>query len=125
MCEPLVDRKCACCGKIFCPAPYHVFKVGAKYYCSWSCYYKSVYGKNGKKLTRGRRINQYDRNGNYIATYPSIQKASSETGVSYETIRVICNGQTKTPHRYIFKYADKDDLQKGVKNERTDETDTE
>lgn len=113
MCEPFVDRTCDCCGRIFCPAVFHRYKFGGKYYCSWNCYYKSVYGKNGKRKPKGRRINQYDRNGTFIATYQSIQKASSETGVSYETIRQICNGSIKTPHRYIFKYADKDDLQKG------------
>lgn len=109
----LEDRKCACCGKIFVPAVEHVFVSRDGFYCSWHCYNQCVYGKKRKKPPKGRRVNQYDTQGNFIATHPSIQKASVESGMGYETIRQICNEQTKTPHHYIFKYADKDNLQKG------------
>jgi predicted nucleic acid-binding Zn-ribbon protein len=34
--------KCAKCGKLFIPAPEHIFKAGSKtgtnYYCKWTCY---------------------------------------------------------------------------------------
>ena len=29
---------CQKCGKEFTPAPMHIFKVGRKYYCKWTCY---------------------------------------------------------------------------------------
>ena len=96
----LIEKKCPCCGRIYVPAPYHVFKQ----YCSWTCYNKSVYLSKQNKQVKGRAVNQYDREGNYIATFPSIKKASEQTGISYDTIRIICNGTTKTPHRYVFKY---------------------
>ena len=32
------EKKCKKCGKIFIPAPMHVYHVGSKYYCSWPCY---------------------------------------------------------------------------------------
>lgn len=30
--------KCRKCGKEFIPAPFHVYKDGSKYYCTWTCY---------------------------------------------------------------------------------------
>lgn len=33
----LIERKCANCGKIFCPAPEHVYKDDDKAFCKWSC----------------------------------------------------------------------------------------
>lgn len=34
------EKTCAKCGKVFLPAPFHVFRVKEKgeWYCSWSCY---------------------------------------------------------------------------------------
>lgn len=31
-------KKCKKCGKIFIPAPMHIYKQGSKWYCSWTCY---------------------------------------------------------------------------------------
>lgn len=31
-------KKCKKCGKEFIPAPFHKYKEGSKYYCSWTCY---------------------------------------------------------------------------------------
>ena len=36
----ITEAKCKCCGKIFCPAPYHVYKDKKGLYCSYSCYNK-------------------------------------------------------------------------------------
>lgn len=33
----LVERKCAQCGRIFCPAPEHAFIEDNKGFCKWSC----------------------------------------------------------------------------------------
>lgn len=30
--------KCEKCGKVFVPAPFHVYKDGSKYYCKWTCF---------------------------------------------------------------------------------------
>lgn len=32
------EKKCKRCGKFFIAAPEHIYHVGAKYYCSWTCY---------------------------------------------------------------------------------------
>ena len=97
----LIEKKCPCCGRIYVPAPYHVFKQ----YCCWTCYNKSVYGKKPQKATRGRAVNQYDLEGNYIATFQTVKKAAAATGISYGTILDICNNVSRNPRRYIFKYA--------------------
>ena len=34
----LREKKCKKCGRTFIAAPQHVYKVGSKYYCSWTCY---------------------------------------------------------------------------------------
>lgn len=39
----IVEATCPICGKVFVPAPYHIYKqrsgrTGHKYYCSYSCY---------------------------------------------------------------------------------------
>lgn len=34
----MIEVKCEKCGRIFCPTTYHIFKVGRKYYCKWTCY---------------------------------------------------------------------------------------
>ena len=34
----LPEKRCKKCGKIFIPAPMHIYKDRGKYYCSWTCY---------------------------------------------------------------------------------------
>ena len=34
----LPEKKCRKCGKMFVPAPLHIYHKGNKYYCSWTCY---------------------------------------------------------------------------------------
>jgi hypothetical protein len=34
----LPEKKCRKCGKMFIPAPLHVYREYSKYYCSWTCY---------------------------------------------------------------------------------------
>ena len=36
------DHKCPICGKVFVPAPEHIFKVGSKWFDKWTCYNKYV-----------------------------------------------------------------------------------
>ena len=38
MYEPFRTVACERCGQMFIPAPQHIFKVGSKYYCKWTCY---------------------------------------------------------------------------------------
>lgn len=32
------EKHCKKCGKLFIPAPEHIYREGSKFYCKWSCY---------------------------------------------------------------------------------------
>lgn len=51
-----VDQKCAECGKVFCPAPEHVFKRNKKYFCKWSCYIKYVEAAEKRKGYHKKKV---------------------------------------------------------------------
>ena len=36
----LSEARCLCCGRIFVPAPYHVYKCYEGYFCRYNCYNK-------------------------------------------------------------------------------------
>lgn len=46
---PLTDMECACCGKVFCPAPYHVYRDGTLWFCKWTCYNAYLNEKENRK----------------------------------------------------------------------------
>jgi len=46
----------------------------------------------------------FDRDGNYIASYPSIKDADAATGVDFRNIQACCKGRKKTAGGYIWKY---------------------
>lgn len=49
-------------------------------------------------------INQYDLDGNFIATYKSAREVEKETGINYKYISKYCNGKGKN-NQYIFEFA--------------------
>ncbi len=51
-----------------------------------------------------RRINQYDLNSNYIATYNSQQEAARQTGISNVSIFYCCSGRTNQAGGYKWQY---------------------
>ena len=55
---------------------------------------------------RMRAVDQYDKNGQYIKTYESCNKASKESGLSPGSIWSVLSGKQKTTHGYIFRYSD-------------------
>lgn len=34
----LIEKNCARCGKRFIAAPFHMYLINDKWYCSWTCY---------------------------------------------------------------------------------------
>ena len=50
-------------------------------------------------------VNQYDMEGNYMATYPSITIAGEMCGIMGNTIGCCCRGLYKTAGGYIWKFA--------------------
>lgn len=55
--SPMTEMKCACCGKIFVPAPYHVYRDGSKWFCKYTCYNKHLTEKENRQnqMKGGRR----------------------------------------------------------------------
>ena len=57
---------------------------------------------------RKRTVEQYDKHGNFIRSYESVNEASRITGISRRWIQGICNPERpyKSAHGYVFKYSD-------------------
>jgi group I intron endonuclease len=61
--------------------------------------------KYGNAIIKSRRVNQYDLNGKYIATYDTMTLASKMTSVPYQNISMCCRNIIHKTHNYIFKYS--------------------
>lgn len=65
----------------------------------------AYYNSDEKNKPRNMKpIEVWDTKGNYINSFPSINKAAKETGVSPSTVWKIVKGKIKEPRKYIFKY---------------------
>lgn len=53
-----------------------------------------------------KSVNQFDINGNFIASYFGQKEASKITGISCSNIMRCCKGERKTAGGYIWRYAD-------------------
>ena len=70
--------------------------------------------KESNTIRRGKPINQYDKDGMLIATYPSAWEASRKTGFTKQGIMIACHGGQMRGNKwvkslqykgYIWKYA--------------------
>jgi predicted GIY-YIG superfamily endonuclease len=59
---------------------------------------KGLIGRGGKK------VNQYDLNGLFIASYNSTNEAALKTGSFQSSVVRCCNGKLKYTNGYVFKY---------------------
>lgn len=50
----LREKTCAECGKLFIPAPEHIFRVDGKWFCKWTCF--SHYKEKHPKAIAPRRV---------------------------------------------------------------------
>jgi group I intron endonuclease len=57
------------------------------------------------RKVNGRKIEQYDKENNLIATYNSIIEATEKTISKRSAIQACCSGRSKTSGGYIWKYA--------------------
>ena len=67
-------------------------------------YEVSNYGTRLERLskTRGKKVNQYDLDGNYIQTFYSVNYAEKITKIKH--IYDCCNGKLKTAGKYVWRY---------------------
>lgn len=56
------------------------------------------------RKARNKPVNQYYKNGDYIATYASAVEASRQTGIKYNIISACCRGQFIKGAEYIWQY---------------------
>lgn len=53
-----------------------------------------------------KEVDQFDKNGNYIATFPSVREAARILNLDSSTISKVCRGKNKSHGGYTFKYRD-------------------
>ena len=71
----------------------------------WCDYlYNNTYGEGFK--SRCHKIEQYDLNGNYLASYNSLSEASRQTGTWLGSLSQCLNGKQYTAGGYKWKKAD-------------------
>lgn len=64
-----------------------------------------MYGKTEGKNPRAIAINQYDKLGNFIATWSCAKEAANRLNIDHSAITKCCKGKYKTAGGYIWKYA--------------------
>lgn len=57
---------------------------------------------NNKK----RCVHQYSLEGTFLNTFQSLTEASQKIGVGVDTIMLSCQGMTRKPRKFLFKYGD-------------------
>lgn len=56
--------------------------------------------------SRGKKISQYTKQGEYIKTFPTITEAAQEIGLTIGAISNCASGRSKTSGGYIWKFAE-------------------
>jgi len=76
-------------------------KPHTKENCVCSCW--ECNNKKGR-IEHSRPVIQYTINGDFIAEYPSIKKASIQTGIDAKSICYCCKGKYKTAGKCTWEY---------------------
>lgn len=64
--------------------------------------YNNKYGTRLKKVSKV--VLQFDKQGNFIAEYPSTAEAARQTGIYQASICACCNGKRKSAGGFVWKY---------------------
>lgn len=85
----MTEVKCRKCGKVFIPAPQHVFRDTYGLYCSWTCYnHKDDRKKGGRK---NKRVEMWSlEGGEVLKVFKNAEDAARETEYSAPEIREAC-----------------------------------
>lgn len=74
--------------------------------------YNANYGNRNKKMKDtkikkyGKKVNQYNLNGEFIIQYESLSLIKDKYGFCPEAISNCCKGKSNTSYGYIWKFAD-------------------
>lgn len=91
---------CRKCGKIFCPAPQHIYKDNKGMYCSWTCYNHRDEKTNQRKY---KYVECYDKDGSLLRRFKSSTAAAQFTGFEIKKIADACRKGTEY-HGFLWKY---------------------
>lgn len=69
--------------------------------------YNCNYGTRTEKVARShyKPVSQFTKDGEFIATYPSVMEATRQTGVWGQSISYCCNGKLNSAGGYIWRRA--------------------
>ncbi len=97
----MIEVCCRKCGKIFVPAPQHIYRDRYGYYCSWTCYNHRKEVAQKKKLTR--EIEQRNRAGEIIKVFKNAKQAADAVLGSEKNIYRACNSAA-IYHGFVWRY---------------------
>lgn len=75
-------------------------------------------GTNGAGLAKGRAVEYYDINGNYLNTFNSAHQAEMYTGINYSSICACCREEIKHTKGFQWKYVDSDKVINNISKDR-------
>lgn len=96
----LIEICCPKCGKIFVPAPQHIYKDNGKTYCSWTCY---NHREQAQKKQRSRTVLMYDIHGNLVERFTGAVEAADSIQGKPTNIRDACK-HSKRYKGYFWRY---------------------
>lgn len=67
---------------------------------------RHAYLKEDNKITRGKQVNQYDKNGNFIKTFDTISLAAQAMNCCVSAISNCCLGRTKTSQGFRWSFVE-------------------
>lgn len=67
---------------------------------------KHAYLKEENHVSRGKKVNQYSLDGEFLQSYNSLQEAAAAVGGNFSAISNCCNGKTKSSKGFIWKFSE-------------------
>lgn len=96
----LTEHRCPKCGKLFFPAPYHMYKDKANIYCSWTCYNHRNDGRKERKL---KVVEQCTKSGEVVRTFSSVKQAALYMDGTIDAVYSACRNN-KIYKGYLWRY---------------------
>lgn len=92
----MIERFCRKCGKVFIPAPYHIYKDKNGIYCNWTCYNH----RDTANVRKTKSVAQYTQRGELLRVFNSAEQAAEYIGATVESIRKACRNKTLFQNHY-------------------------
>lgn len=67
---------------------------------------RKIIEANRNHPKKSKKVNQYTKYGEFVATYPSMKEAGRQTGVDFHLISHCCNGNRKSAGGFVWRRAD-------------------